>query len=394
MPSGTGGNTTNFPYGFSYGVNIRGVPLLQAQPGIVFWLDNGPSMNPNQHAGSDSSHGTFNDPFASLNYAFSQCLPGRGDIIMVGAGHKETISAATALNLNCSDVAVIGLGGGTNRPQWTFDTLIGSTINVTGANISFQNCQFIANFAAITSLVTFANASVTASITGNVMNVTVVGGGTLYPGNMLAGTGVTVGTMIISQLTGTPGGVGTYQVSAVQTVASTTVTTSTPFFTMDACEIRDTSAILNFLALYTTTATANAADGWALTRNRIMLKATTGAVRMVTSAGTADRCVINDNDYIAQTTGTGALVVCGATSLTNLEFFRNHISIQGTTAGATVLITSSSGVNTGMISENTMHGLTQTPVLATASSGFTYGSNNLWADTADLQGYLVPAADS
>jgi hypothetical protein len=42
----------------------------------------------------------------------------------------------------------------------------------------------------------------------------------------LSGTGVTAGTTITAQLTGTTGGAGTYTVSASQTVASTSMTTS------------------------------------------------------------------------------------------------------------------------------------------------------------------------
>jgi hypothetical protein len=41
---------------------------------------------------------------------------------------------------------------------------------------------------------------------------------------VITGTGVTAGTYIVSQLTGTDGSTGTYRVSASQTVASTTIT--------------------------------------------------------------------------------------------------------------------------------------------------------------------------
>lgn len=72
-------------------------------------------------------------------------------------------------------------------------------------------------------------ASVTASITGTTMSVTAVGSGVLSPGQVLSGSGVTVGTKIVKQLTSTEtdgslGKKGTYQVSASQTFASGTVT--------------------------------------------------------------------------------------------------------------------------------------------------------------------------
>lgn len=59
-----------------------------------------------------------------------------------------------------------------------------------------------------------------------VMTVTVVGSGSINPGGALSGTGVASGTTVVQQLTGTAGGVGTYQVNTPQTVASTTITES------------------------------------------------------------------------------------------------------------------------------------------------------------------------
>jgi hypothetical protein len=74
------------------------------------------------------------------------------------------------------------------------------------------------------STISAQTASVTASIAGNVMTVSAVGSGTLVPGGVLSGTGVATGTTIVSQISGTTGGVGTYYVSIPeQTVASTTV---------------------------------------------------------------------------------------------------------------------------------------------------------------------------
>jgi len=56
------------------------------------------------------------------------------------------------------------------------------------------------------------------------MTVTAVTSGTIIPGMDLTGTGVTAGTHVVTQLTGTTGSTGTYQVSTSQTVASTTIT--------------------------------------------------------------------------------------------------------------------------------------------------------------------------
>jgi hypothetical protein len=74
------------------------------------------------------------------------------------------------------------------------------------------------------SIAANATNTFTGSITGNILNVTASVVGTIVAGSTLSGTGVTSGTTIVQQLTGTPGGIGTYQVSTPQTVASTTIT--------------------------------------------------------------------------------------------------------------------------------------------------------------------------
>jgi hypothetical protein len=68
--------------------------------------------------------------------------------------------------------------------------------------------------------------SVTGSIAGTTLTVTAIGTGALAPGQTLSGAGVDPATTIVSQLTGTTGSTGTYQVSVSQTVASTTITSS------------------------------------------------------------------------------------------------------------------------------------------------------------------------
>lgn len=66
-------------------------------------------------------------------------------------------------------------------------------------------------------------ASFTGSISTTTLTVSAVASGPLLPGMTISGTGVTIGTYIVVQLTGTTGSTGTYTVSASQTVASTTI---------------------------------------------------------------------------------------------------------------------------------------------------------------------------
>lgn len=72
--------------------------------------------------------------------------------------------------------------------------------------------------------------SVTGTISNGILTVTVVGSGTLYPGSTITGTGIpgsaNAGVTILSQLTGTTGGVGTYLLSSNSFTVSTSETIS------------------------------------------------------------------------------------------------------------------------------------------------------------------------
>lgn len=76
------------------------------------------------------------------------------------------------------------------------------------------------------TIVTNSSPSVTGAISGTTLTVSAAGIPTLCVGDVITGTGVTVGTTITALGTGV-GGVGTYTVSASQTVASTTITATT-----------------------------------------------------------------------------------------------------------------------------------------------------------------------
>jgi len=156
---GGGPVASNFPFGFAYGVTIQQMPVLNSYPGRVFWLDS--------QTGDDGGPGTFQKPWATLanhvtkastgNYNNAP-YAGRGDLVMVKAGHAETISSATALNMSVAGIQVVGAGFGETRPKFTLDTGTTSTITVSAANVSFTNCQFVGNYAAIAALFTLTTA--------------------------------------------------------------------------------------------------------------------------------------------------------------------------------------------------------------------------------------------
>lgn len=144
---------SNFPNGFANGVTIRGVPITMTNPGKVFWVNSTTVLADGGVGSSDSGQGTYQRPFATIDYAIGRCTASRGDIIMVMPGHTETISAAGGIACDVAGVAIVGLGKGSLRPTITLDTATTATITISAASVTLHNLVFSANFADIVRIV-------------------------------------------------------------------------------------------------------------------------------------------------------------------------------------------------------------------------------------------------
>jgi len=331
------------------------MPLLQTQPGAIYYLNNSPNLLPQQRAGSDSNRGTFLDPFATLNYAVNTaCTPGRGDIVIVGAGHQETISSATIAALNASGVAVIGLGAGNTRPTFTYTTATTANIPVAGANMSIQNLLFIGDFLSVASALTGVSSSFTGVIASNVLTASVVTG-TIYVGATITGTGVNPNTVITAQLTGTTGGAGTYSVTGTTTASSVSMATNPTDFAIDNCEFRDTSSILGFLSIYTSSSTTNGWDRFSLTRSVWNSLSTVSPTVAITVNVGADGVYIADNvmnSPITAVTQGPILMAAGANNLTNFTLLRNRLQRPNTSSSIPCAISCSGTAWSGLAADN------------------------------------------
>lgn len=123
---------------------------------------------------------------------------------------------------------------GVTKTSSTITLTSASSFSAAAALIQTGFAAFDAVTSAATTIAAGTATSVTGSISGSVLTATVVSTGALVVGGVLSGTGVTTGTAITGQLTGTTGGVGTYSVSAAQTVASTSITQSYGLMTVAA----------------------------------------------------------------------------------------------------------------------------------------------------------------
>lgn len=129
----------------------------------------------------------------------------------------QAINAALTVTINGSILsATVNLAGATSFSSAA--SLIATALNAAAAAISL---------AAFNGSIATGSASVTGYIAGNVLYVTGGVTGFVPPGAALSGTGILANTVITSQLTGTPGGVGTYAINNYHAgVASETMTAS------------------------------------------------------------------------------------------------------------------------------------------------------------------------
>lgn len=141
----------------------------------------------------------------------------------------------------------------------------------------------------------------TGSISGNVLTVTNVASGTIYPGSTISGTNVASGTQIVEQLSGTPGGNGTYSVSIPeQTVASTTI-----------------SGTYGLLTIGTLTTTPTFQVGDQLNATGSVVAGTQITANVSGSGGSAGTMVVNNN------TNVGSQVISAVSNVETKWFARS-----------------------------------------------------------------------
>lgn len=131
---------SHYPHGFQDGVSVRGLPILNAYSGRVWWVHN--TIGANGNTGK-----TPERPFKTLNYAIGRTTASStraeyGDIIMVMPGHTESITAAGGVALDKAGVYIAGMGHGTFMPTFTL-TAAASSVTVSADNCLVQGIKFV-----------------------------------------------------------------------------------------------------------------------------------------------------------------------------------------------------------------------------------------------------------
>lgn len=284
---------SNYPNGFVNGVTIREVPITQTNPGKIFWVNNSGVLLPDAVDGVDQ--------------------PGESN-------------------------------GTFNRPFRTLDFAIGQCTANRG--------DIIVIMPGYTKTITLAT-----EIVMDVAGVAIVGmgSGSLRPtitfGAAAANIPITAANVSVTNV---------LHVANFADVASayTATGTATPTdFTVEGCEFRDTSSILNFIKCVTGNATANNLDGFNFAKNRVWGLGTTAATTAVSILEVCDRMTLSDNYIVMPAVNdTPALATLSTFACLDMTVSGNRVWRPNTSSTGGTLF-SGSGTCTGIVYDNYVHHL-------------------------------------
>lgn len=292
---------TNLPYGVaSFGIpQIGSGGYIPVTTGKYFWVD--------RAYGTDAvGKGTApkRDAFKTINYAVSQCVADRGDVIIVAVGHTEALSSATSLVINKAGVTIVGLGSGSKRPTITF-TATTATIPVSAANVTIRNIRFDMASGAVDSVdqgITLTGANFLLEFCHIIMS------DATYQGDSFISIGSGANDCVVRYCRAEA-----YNAGAVQFLVGAAAASG---LVVEYCDIRG-----NFSsALFVNSSTFH------LTNVRIennTLQQTNGTAKAIFNLTTSSTGFVSYNS-IQGTTWTTAADVVTATTSTGLKFFQNY----------------------------------------------------------------------
>jgi hypothetical protein len=246
---------------------------------------------------------------AALTLAQLQALSGSLNVTIDGVAHNA---------------AAINLSGATSFSNAA--ALIQTGINGALANLATSTASTIAA----------ATFSVTGWIAGNILTVSAVGAGTIVNGAAISGAGVLANTTITGQLTGTPGGIGTYAVNNYQAAGAS-------------------GAQITVSGTYGTLTVGGTVTGnWAV--GETVTGGTTAAGTIITQLGTGVGLAGTYFVNLTQTVASAALAATGAAAAVTFD----------SVSGAFVITSGNVGAGSTMAFPT---GTLATPLLLTQATG-------------------------
>lgn len=173
--------------------------------------------------------------------------------------------------------------------------------------------------------------------------------------------------------------------------------TTAKFFSVEDCDISDTSASLNLLIVVDTNTTDNAADGLYIARNKwVTQKATAG--RLVKVDGSIEGLVVQDN-YIRTVSSSTTLgmveVPLGADVLTNMVIKNNFYRVNAANAAPLVSSAGAMSTATGIVADNVMTtNAVSTSIVIVANAGVALRDNFTHKSAGSVAAIRTPTANA
>lgn len=166
-------------------------------------------------------------------------------------------------------------------------------------------------------------------------------------------------------------------------------------FTLQDCDFSDTSAILNFLAIVTTTVSTNS-DFLYIGNNRVHSIATTRAVAPFVILNTMTGLTVVDNRVTCTVAhnNVSQLVSHAALVMTDLLVKSNYVYCVNTdTATGAVLLSTTATTGSGMVAHNRIYALDIAAAIVVTATAVQYGLfDNLYiGDGTSNSGFVLPA---
>lgn len=178
-------------------------------------------------------------------------------------------------------------------------------------------------------------------------------------------------------------------------IATVFLLTTAASFTVDNCDFSDTSAVLGFLSIITTTVSVNS-DNLTYTGNRRISLATTapGPDLVIANTMTGLYVVGNLSYHTTINNNVAALIAHGALVMTGAYIAYNDVyTVNSDTATGGALLTTSATTGSGLIKNNNVRTLdTAAAILVTVAAVQYAMINNTHIDGATFtSGYVLPA---
>lgn len=292
---------------FDNGITVGGMPIYGLASGLIP-TTTGSTFFVSSVIGSNANvDGVAAAPYATVDYAIRKCTASKGDVIIVMAGHAETVTS-TSITLDVAGVTVVGLGHGEWRPTFTFGAAA-ATINVTAANCAWRNTRLVANFLNVATPFTVSGRSFHASNnssmdTSSILNFLVSGVSTSSTDNAADGLVVQDNYALLLATT-------------ANAFVSILGNLKRPNISRNFVDSAATNNVGHFVTL-----SSKIINGARIEDNKlIVVGATTATVGIfLTGSGTTNTGIVSGN-YVASLDTTSELI---ATAGTGLAFFNNY----------------------------------------------------------------------